>query len=134
MGCITKKLRGYGFLAQMMQLPIVMLQRTKYFRGRKVFNNICFWISMILGLSIVSAAPCRVRSNRWGELTFRWADVCAICSGLGVLVPHQSLGALCHLSCWLVTYTLYRLGQSSSFPSSFIRPHCGHRRERRAGV
>jgi len=55
MGCITKKLRGYGFLAQMMQLPIVMLQRTKYVRGRKVFNNICFWISMILGLSMVSA-------------------------------------------------------------------------------
>lgn len=94
MGCITKKLRGYGFLAQMMQLPIVMLQRTKYFRGRKVFNNICFWISMILGLSIVSTAPCRVRSNRRGELTFRRLDVCAICAGLGVLVPHQLLGAL----------------------------------------
>lgn len=57
MSCITKKLRGYGFLAQMMQLPIVMLQRTKYVRGRKVFNNICFWVSMILGLSMVSDAP-----------------------------------------------------------------------------
>ncbi|KAI9874094.1 MAG: hypothetical protein M1830_010194 [Pleopsidium flavum] len=55
MGCITKKLRGYGFLAQMMQLPIVMLQRTKYVRGRKVFNNICFWVSMILGLSMMCA-------------------------------------------------------------------------------
>lgn len=29
MVCITKKIRGYGFLAQMSQLPIVMLQRTK---------------------------------------------------------------------------------------------------------
>lgn len=38
MGCITKKLRGYGFLAQMMQLPIVALQRTKFVRGRMLFN------------------------------------------------------------------------------------------------
>lgn len=38
MGCITKKLRGYGFLAQMMQLPIVALQRTKFVRGRRLFN------------------------------------------------------------------------------------------------
>ena len=38
MGCITKKLRGYGFLAQMLQLPIVALQRTKFVRGRTLFN------------------------------------------------------------------------------------------------
>jgi sterol O-acyltransferase len=53
MACITKKIRGYGFLAQMSQLPIVMLQRTKWVRGKKVLNNICFWCSMILGLSMV---------------------------------------------------------------------------------
>ncbi|KAL2439199.1 putative sterol O-acyltransferase 2 [Exophiala dermatitidis] len=51
MGCITKKLRGYGFIAMMLQLPIVALQRSKYIRGRWVFNNAAFWISMILGLS-----------------------------------------------------------------------------------
>lgn len=55
MGCITKKLRGYGFLAQMSQLPIVMIQRTKFMKGKKVLNNVCFWCSMILGLSMVSA-------------------------------------------------------------------------------
>ncbi|KAI9765261.1 MAG: hypothetical protein M1835_007427 [Candelina submexicana] len=55
MGCITKKVRGYGFLAQMSQLPIVMLQRTKWVKGRKVFNNVCFWISMIIGLSMMCA-------------------------------------------------------------------------------
>ncbi|KAI4268917.1 MAG: hypothetical protein LQ337_007571 [Flavoplaca oasis] len=55
MGCITKKLRGYGFLAQMLQLPIVALQRTEVFRGKRLFNNICFWISMILGLSMMCA-------------------------------------------------------------------------------
>ncbi|KAK4942785.1 Sterol O-acyltransferase 2 (Sterol-ester synthase 2) [Elasticomyces elasticus] len=51
MGCITKKLRGYGFIAMMLQLPIVALQRSPLIRGRWVFNNAAFWFSMILGLS-----------------------------------------------------------------------------------
>lgn len=75
MVCITKKLRGYGFLAQMLQLPIVALQRTRWVKGKRLFNvssfslfpnrgygltcvfpqNICFWISMILGLSMMCA-------------------------------------------------------------------------------
>ena len=55
MGCITKKLRGYGFVAMMLQLPIVAMQRSRWFRGRWVFNNCCFWSSMILGLSIMCA-------------------------------------------------------------------------------
>jgi len=54
MACITKKLRGYGFICQMLQLPIVMLQRTRLVRGKKTLNNVCFWCSMILGLSVVS--------------------------------------------------------------------------------
>ncbi|KAK2738192.1 hypothetical protein FQN57_007167 [Myotisia sp. PD_48] len=55
MVCITKKLRGYGFLAMMLQLPIVAVQRSKFVRGKKTFNNICFWTSMILGLSMMCA-------------------------------------------------------------------------------
>jgi sterol O-acyltransferase len=57
MACITKKIRGYGFLAQMSQLPIVMLQRTKWIKGKRVLNNVCFWCSMILGLSMVCRLP-----------------------------------------------------------------------------
>lgn len=53
MACITKKLRGYGFICQMLQLPIVMLQRTRLVRGKKTLNNVCFWCSMILGLSLI---------------------------------------------------------------------------------
>ncbi|ETI27566.1 hypothetical protein G647_00015 [Cladophialophora carrionii CBS 160.54] len=53
MGCITKKLRGYGFFAMMLQLPIVALQRSKLVRGRWVLNNAAFWSSMILGLSMM---------------------------------------------------------------------------------
>ncbi|KKY20992.1 putative sterol o-acyltransferase [Phaeomoniella chlamydospora] len=55
MGCITKKLRGYGFVAMMLQLPIVAVQRSKYVRGNWIFNNATFWASMILGLSIMCA-------------------------------------------------------------------------------
>lgn len=83
MGCITKKLRGYGFLAQMMQLPIVALQRTKFVRGRRLFNNVCFWVSMILGLSMVCVF------FFWFSLFYpktgcvgadrKFLDVCALC-------------------------------------------------------
>jgi len=38
MACITKKVRGFGFIAQMMQLPIVVVQRTKWVKGRNAFN------------------------------------------------------------------------------------------------
>ncbi|KAL6854431.1 membrane bound O-acyl transferase [Trichoderma novae-zelandiae] len=55
MACITKKIRGYGFICQMLQLPIVMMQRTRWVRGRKTLNNVCFWCSMILGLSLICA-------------------------------------------------------------------------------
>lgn len=54
MGCITKKFRGYGFLAQMSQLPIIVVQRTPWVKNKRVLNNVLFWTSMILGLSMVS--------------------------------------------------------------------------------
>lgn len=38
MGCITKKLRGYGAFAMMLQIPIVMVQRSKFVRGRTLLN------------------------------------------------------------------------------------------------
>lgn len=38
MGCITKKLRGYGFLAMMMQLPIIAVQRTRFVRQARTWN------------------------------------------------------------------------------------------------
>ncbi|GKZ53390.1 hypothetical protein AnigIFM49718_005980 [Aspergillus niger] len=55
MSCITKKLRGYGFLAMMLQLPIVAVQKSKYVRGKTTLNNLFFWLSMIFGLSLMCA-------------------------------------------------------------------------------
>jgi hypothetical protein len=54
MGCITRKFRGYGFFAMMLQMPIVMVQRSRWVKGRTLLNNVLFWCSMILGLSMVS--------------------------------------------------------------------------------
>ncbi|KAJ5894051.1 Sterol O-acyltransferase ACAT/DAG/ARE [Penicillium taxi] len=53
MSCITKKLRGYGFIAMMLQLPIVAVQKSNFFKGRTTLNNAFFWCSMILGLSMM---------------------------------------------------------------------------------
>jgi hypothetical protein len=38
MGCITKKLRGYGFFMMMMQIPIVTLQKSRFIKGRTLLN------------------------------------------------------------------------------------------------
>lgn len=53
MGCITRKFRGYGFTAMMLQMPIVLVQRSKWVKGRTLVNNVLFWCSMISGLSMV---------------------------------------------------------------------------------
>lgn len=53
MGCITKKLRGYGMVAMMLQLPIVAVQRSPLLRGNWVLNNAAFWSSMVLGLAML---------------------------------------------------------------------------------
>lgn len=63
MGCITKKLRGYGFFAMMLQMPIVLIQKSKLMRGRKLLNNVLFWCSMILGLSGVSISNFQRRQH-----------------------------------------------------------------------
>jgi len=53
MFCITKKLRGYGFICQMLQLSIIVIQRSRFMRDQLLLNNIMFWISMIWGLSML---------------------------------------------------------------------------------
>ena len=49
MGCITKKLRGYGLGAMMLQLPIVAVQKSKYFRGKTILN-VCLFRSQSIQL------------------------------------------------------------------------------------
>ncbi|KAI9679867.1 MAG: hypothetical protein M1817_004881 [Caeruleum heppii] len=44
MGCMTKKFRGYGLVAMMLQLPIVALQRMRWVRGRRVLNMCALYV------------------------------------------------------------------------------------------
>ncbi|KAB8345837.1 hypothetical protein FH972_022892 [Carpinus fangiana] len=52
--CLFKKLRGYLFAMQLMQLPLVAMSRTKILRGRKIMGNIVFWIGLFVGPSFLT--------------------------------------------------------------------------------
>lgn len=104
MGCITRKFRGYGFGMMMMQMPIVMVQRLPGVRERTLLNNVLFWCSMILGLSLVSLSClpcCRCRAVVSGIvlLTARITDVCALCT---CMIPDMPLRFGGHCSIVLV--------------------------------
>ncbi len=53
MWCIFKKLRGYLMVMQMLQLPLVMLGRTRLLKGRSVLGNLVFWIGIFTGPSFL---------------------------------------------------------------------------------
>ncbi|KAA8910815.1 MBOAT, membrane-bound O-acyltransferase family-domain-containing protein [Sphaerosporella brunnea] len=56
MWCIFKKLRGYLLLAQMCQLPLVALSRTRMMKDRKTLGNCLFWLGIWTGPSFLSAS------------------------------------------------------------------------------
>lgn len=58
MSCITKKLRGYGFLAMMLQLPIVAIQKSRFFRGRTILNVSCCSFYYTLRFALTSFLEC----------------------------------------------------------------------------
>lgn len=115
MACITKKLRGYGFVCQMLQLPIVMLQRTRWVRGRQTLNNVCFWCSMILGLSMVrvsrpllhSSPPIAPQPRCASLLTdiFRFAPCMSSCDASPSGRSRQQKPVRTHIA-WTVTRPL----------------------------
>ncbi|KAK9469742.1 MBOAT, membrane-bound O-acyltransferase family-domain-containing protein [Lipomyces arxii] len=50
---IFKKLRGYLLVLQMLQLPLVQLSKTSFFKHRRVFGNIVFWLGIYTGPSMM---------------------------------------------------------------------------------
>ncbi|KAL1621691.1 Sterol O-acyltransferase 2 (Sterol-ester synthase 2) [Neofusicoccum ribis] len=54
MFCLFKKIRGYLFAMQLMQVPLVSLSRTRLLKGRTILGNVIFWIG--LHLEIISVA------------------------------------------------------------------------------
>ena len=41
----------------MLQMPLFVIQQMPWVKRRTLLNNVIFWISMILGLSLVSLRP-----------------------------------------------------------------------------
>ncbi len=55
MACLFKKVRGYLFTMQLLQLPLVALSRTKLLKGRSVLGNIVFWLGLFVGPSFLTS-------------------------------------------------------------------------------
>ena len=53
MAVIFGKVRGYLLAMQMLQLPLVMLSRTKFLKGKDVLGNLVFWLGIFIGPSFL---------------------------------------------------------------------------------
>lgn len=55
MFCLFKKVRGYLFAMQLLQIPLVSLSRTRLLKGRTILGNIVFWIGLFVGPSFLTS-------------------------------------------------------------------------------
>ncbi|KAI9668439.1 MAG: acyl-CoA/sterol acyltransferase [Alyxoria varia] len=55
MFCLFKKVRGYLFAMQILQVPLVALSRTSLLKGRRVLGNVVFWVGLFVGPSFLSS-------------------------------------------------------------------------------
>lgn len=55
MAILFKKVRGYLFTMQLLQMPLVTLSRTKLLKGRTVLGNIIFWLGLFVGPSFLTS-------------------------------------------------------------------------------
>lgn len=53
MACMTKKIRAYLLCSQMLQLPLVMLMRMRFFKRNPVVANVFFWFGIFVGPSFI---------------------------------------------------------------------------------
>ncbi|CCG81316.1 Sterol O-acyltransferase [Taphrina deformans PYCC 5710] len=56
MACMTKKIRFYLLSSQMLQLPLVVLMRTKLFKRNPAAANVFFWFGLFCGPSFLCLA------------------------------------------------------------------------------
>ncbi|KAG0744882.1 hypothetical protein G6F57_006050 [Rhizopus arrhizus] len=56
---VTKKIRLYMLVIQMLQLPLIMIGRMPIFKNRFWLGNSFFWVSMILGPPLLGILYCR---------------------------------------------------------------------------
>jgi sterol O-acyltransferase len=56
---LTKKIKMYFFLMQMIQIPLISLQRLPVVRKHKMVGNAVFWIGMYGGPPLLAVAYLR---------------------------------------------------------------------------
>lgn len=52
---LFKKVRGYLFTSQLLQIPMIMMSRTKLLKGRAVLGNVMFWFGLFIGPSFLTS-------------------------------------------------------------------------------
>ncbi|KAI6884995.1 acyl-CoA/sterol acyltransferase, partial [Hortaea werneckii] len=55
MAIMFKKVRGYLFWMQLLQMPLVMVSRSKLLKGRVVLGNVIFWMGLFVGPSFLTS-------------------------------------------------------------------------------
>jgi len=55
MAIMFKKVRGYLFSAQLLQMPLVIFSRSKLLKGRVVLGNTVFWLGLFIGPSFLTS-------------------------------------------------------------------------------
>ncbi|CAK4033155.1 sterol o-acyltransferase like [Lecanosticta acicola] len=55
MALMFKKVRGYLFWLQLLQMPLVALGRSKLMRGRVVLGNTIFWFGLFIGPAVLTS-------------------------------------------------------------------------------
>lgn len=55
MAVMFKKVRGYLFTMQLLQMPLVMLSKTKLLKGKAVLGNVIFWLGLFVGPSFLTS-------------------------------------------------------------------------------
>lgn len=55
MACLFKKVRGYLFTMQILQVPLVSISRSKLLKDRDLLGNVIFWIGLFIGPSVLTS-------------------------------------------------------------------------------
>ncbi|USW56106.1 Putative membrane bound O-acyl transferase, MBOAT [Septoria linicola] len=55
MAVLFRKVRGYLFTMQLLQMPLVMVSKTKFLRDKVVLGNVIFWVGLFVGPALLTS-------------------------------------------------------------------------------
>ncbi|WFC96596.1 sterol O-acyltransferase [Malassezia brasiliensis] len=53
---VSGKVRGYLFMAQMSQYPLILLAQTKFIKTHRSLGNLLFWVGLMIGFPLLNIA------------------------------------------------------------------------------